>query len=366
MEKIRLSLLFSVTLSALGLALPVFSQVDVKSFQIYIGDHRDQETSRFADQAASKVMIELGASTVKALTNLGGGSEYYLYTRSGLVLFDIEKKERLGLWPLASAGFCPEGVSSCSPIWWAGRWNVDEVLESDTITRLQDMYGGLEFIHATKNQRNVDAKFVGCLKDNPFRYGDVDGDGEDEIIVFLERQYSLDWLIFSTKSKKTIFSTMLYVNDAINTANVPVDIVKNTSSKKYQYWMRSGVDLNYSQAMYSGLKSFAKLYVGNFDHDDNFDLLVWRKMYESRLVSDPLIGFGLESEMFAHFELVNGEYELQSTSEKVVEGWLEADALTWQKGFPNQSECKGEEGKLIPELHDELLNDLDVLFAPES
>ena len=44
-----------------------------------------------------------------------------------------------------------------------------------------------------------------------------------------------------------------------------------------------------------------------------------------------------------------------------VNGWLAAKQLSWQQGFPSRSECPGQEGQLIPELHDPLLNDPDVL-----
>ena len=44
-----------------------------------------------------------------------------------------------------------------------------------------------------------------------------------------------------------------------------------------------------------------------------------------------------------------------------IQSWLLAKNLTWQKGFLSKSECAGQEGQLIPEIHDPLLNDPDVL-----
>ena len=72
-------------------------------------------------------------------------------------------------------------------------------------------------------------------------------------------------------------------------------------------------------------------------------------------------GFAKKDELLVHYALVDGEYKKQSTSATTIKGWLAARQLTWQKGFPSKSECPGAEGKLIPELHDPLLNDLDVL-----
>jgi hypothetical protein len=46
-------------------------------------------------------------------------------------------------------------------------------------------------------------------------------------------------------------------------------------------------------------------------------------------------------------------------------GWVERLLtlynLTWSKGYPSKSECAVEEEQLIPETHDTLLNDPEVL-----
>ncbi|AJQ92856.1 hypothetical protein [Gynuella sunshinyii] len=110
-----------------------------------------------------------------------------------------------------------------------------------------------------------------------------------------------------------------------------------------------------------GYRSIAKLYVNDFDKDGHSDILVWRKMYESRLVGELLSGFKLNSQLYGHYALIDGEYHLQQTDEATIQGWLSANELTWQKGYPSSSECQGHEGELIPEMHDPLLNDPDVL-----
>lgn len=67
------------------------------------------------------------------------------------------------------------------------------------------------------------------------------------------------------------------------------------------------------------------------------------------------------SQVRLHYAMVDGEYQQTATPESEVKDWLEENNLTWQKGFPSHSECPGEEGELIPEMHDPLLNDADVL-----
>jgi hypothetical protein len=90
---------------------------------------------------------------------------------------------------------------------------------------------------------------------------------------------------------------------------------------------------------------------------------VWRKLYLSKLLSEPVAGFDKVSDTYYHYERkVTGEYELKTdTAPETIQGWLTSKNLTWQSGFPSKSECAGQEGQLIPEMHDPLLNDPDVL-----
>ncbi|TCS40645.1 hypothetical protein [Reinekea marinisedimentorum] len=82
-------------------------------------------------------------------------------------------------------------------------------------------------------------------------------------------------------------------------------------------------------------------------------------------------GFSLIGQSFVHYErdleaqwtstVVTGQYLPQETDEATIQSWLSDKALTWSKSYPSVSECEGEEGELIPEMHDPLLNDPDVL-----
>lgn len=111
-----------------------------------------------------------------------------------------------------------------------------------------------------------------------------------------------------------------------------------------------------------GLRAYAKLYFGDFDKDGSPDILAWRKAYRSNPGTNPVKGFTKIEENLQHFKRSStGEYLPQDTSPEIIQNWLSAKNLTWQKGFPSKSECAGEEGRLIPEMHDPLLNDPDVL-----
>ena len=65
--------------------------------------------------------------------------------------------------------------------------------------------------------------------------------------------------------------------------------------------------------------------------------------------------------MLRLYKVEEGRYATQDIDSLAIKGMLAAQSLTWQSGFPTYSECPGQEGQLIPEMHDPLLNDPDVL-----
>lgn len=166
------------------------------------GEVLNPTTQQFKNPGVANKIYQAGAYTTKAFTNLGNGDQYFLYSRSSLALFDIAENKRIGLWSLEGEGNCASGQKNCASIWWAGRWSEDELLEQETKIRLTDMYHSLEFSTATRPAKLEGHEFMGCIKDTPLRYGDINGDGKNEIVVLIERQYSLDWIIFSVESKK--------------------------------------------------------------------------------------------------------------------------------------------------------------------
>ncbi|HQQ74666.1 MAG TPA: hypothetical protein PK031_05900, partial [Pseudomonadales bacterium] len=113
--------------------------------------------------------------------------------------------------------------------------------------------------------------------------------------------------------------------------------------------------------IFSAWRSLGKVYVGNFYGENSGDIVLWRKLYESRLNSDSVKGFIKKGDLLVHYKLINGEYKKQSTDQSAIKSWLTAKQLTWSKGYPNKSECAGQEGQLIPEMHDPQLNDPDVM-----
>lgn len=210
-------------------------------------------------------------------------------------------------------------------------------------------------------------KQYGCLAQSPLRYGDIDGGGS-ELVLFIGNQIK----VFSPTQGKTVFEF-----NWINLDDLPSNWMQRLKTpeaydplyKPYlalgdeapQYVAASSED-KYVEEVYPAWRSFAKFYTGDFNNDELMDIIVWRKLYESRTVGDDIQGFYLKAQGWVHYSLVNGEYQMQTAnSQETIQGWLSDNNLTWQKGFPSLSECAGEEGQLIPEMHDPLLNDPDVL-----
>lgn len=280
-----------------------------------------------------------------------GGIVYSLSERVKLYATQYSNRNLIGSWPL-SQNVCSED-STCRS-WWNGRWAADETLEAEVIDTYHSGMGWADLLSEPTD-------IMGCMQRIPLRYGDINQDEKAELVILLANGYSVDFVIFSTEKNKTIFAGKLDFNDAVKPEDVPEYLLPEDPQKQYQYWLRSGADLDRGAAMRPALKSFAKLYFGQFDGDSYHDILMWRKLYESRLLSDPVRGFSKKEEVLVHYKLIDGEYKKQPTEPSVIQGWLNAKSLTWQKGYPSKSECPGQADQLIPEMHDPLLNDPDVL-----
>ena len=204
----------------------------------------------------------------------------------------------------------------------------------------------------TKKGRNE----VGCFQNHPLRYGDLDDNGTDELVLMLGQNI----VMFSSEIEKIVFSAHYWLADEI-----PVD-----EEDRYFPWDKKPVDPQY--IAYSGTdvalnevfparRSLSKLFFGSFEDESKQDIVLWRKLYESKLRNDPEQGFDLFGETWVHYRMVNGVYQLQETAPEVLEDWLASNELTWMDGVPSVSECEGQEGQLIPELHDPILNDPEIL-----
>ena len=265
-----------------------------------------------------------------------------------------EGRSLLGNWPLITPSTCDESNIDCDAPWWSGRWSEQEFIEPKIIKRLKDYNIRLPF---TLSYGDEVAHAIGCLESTPLRYGDIEGDGQDELVLLLKNSL----VVFSPVAQKVVFSSVFNYPDFVTWQTMIDDDMRlqTPTAKTPQYGSRYEYEQDRNAII--GYRAYAKLYVQDFDGDARSDLVLWRKFYQSRLYGDNVKGFEKLSDSYLHYKKVNGVYELQETAPETVEGWLTAKNQTWQNGFPTKSECAGQEGQLIPEMHDPLLNDPDVL-----
>ncbi|MCL4552267.1 MAG: hypothetical protein M1305_01750 [Candidatus Marsarchaeota archaeon] len=204
---------------------------------------------------------------------------------------------------------------------------------------------------------------IGCLHTSPLRYGDIDKDGEAEVVLFLGLSSQgvtvghLDMVVFSPEQGMVIFSARIAHAD-IGGEVTEEEYPSSGSLEALPQFVSSEHQQGLGAA---GMQAYAKVFMGDFDEDGVHDIVVWRKRYEPLLIGDDRRGFDLVAEIFSHYRKGEQGYLPQQTPEAIIRSWLSSKGLTWQFGFPSYSECPGEEGQLIPEMHAPLLNDPDVL-----
>ena len=270
-----------------------------------------------------------------AFTNIAETSNWFrLYENIHLYGVDVSQGTLLGNWPLT-------------------RWQY-EPIENEVKFFQADIYKKLY-------QKVFNP--IGCLDEIPLNQGDLDADGKSELILFL----GYDLVVFSPEAGRIVFMINYTVPGWMS--------LEGTAHHHEANWIKEGdegvpqyqnlLDEHYGDAL-AGLRGYAKLYVGDFDKNGQSDILVWRKLYDSNMQNNPVKGFHKLKDSFYHYEKSTaagstGEYLPQETDPGTIQSWLATNTLTWQQGYPSKSECEGEEGQLIPEMHDPLLNDPDVL-----
>ena len=299
-------------------------------------------------QVAKANTSKINASRSVAFTNFESDKWYRLYDNFFILGVDIKSKEYLG------------GVE-------IDPFN-DPELEPEIISLYQERYNVESHSKTIENTKQFPS---GCLISSPLRYGDVTGDVNPELAIYAQNQYgAVNITFFSTEFNKVIFQYRAISDDSkenlrkeLDEGEAPSDTSPLANHPTDGQFLSVIAEENTPKVVGVGnaIIQFAKIYIEGVDSDERPDLVQWRKMYKSRENQDPIKGFEKIRDTYIHYKLINGEYKKQPTEQNVVKGWLESKNLTWQKGYPSKSECPGQEGQLIPEMHDPLLNDPDVL-----
>lgn len=283
--------------------------------------------------AKQAVVLNLGEPlSPMTFTNFGGGTVYYaLYDTLLIRRFDLAKRGDVAGW----------------------RLNHYPDLQVEKKANNQGVAFSYEY---------VELPGIGCLLKYPLRYGDVNNDGKKELVILFSgnTQDQENMAVFSPEVGKVIFASILTVNRAIDSSPEVLEQLYPDwgGTSEYQYSYDEGRS---PPSLSMGYRTFGKHFFGDINDDGTQDIILWRKYFESLKQGDTKKGFAKKDELFVHYSLVDGDYKKQPTAAKTIKGWLAAKQLSWQQGFPSRSECPGQEGQLIPELHDPLLNDPDVL-----
>ena len=292
---------------------------------------------------ASESQIAKNYGFAQSFIKVNGSNDLYSLSRSHVIyLTDFETKEMGGNWPLT-------------------RWQYQPISE---LMRQQYLNIDLKDYPLPVAQEYV-ASGAGCLGNSPLNYGDIENDGVNELVIYLNGYMT----IFSPSYGRTVFSLNIKEIDQV-TSEQRVVYEGAVIHPEAQYLSTLAYDNGYP--IIPSVRVYAKIFEGDFDKDGNPDILAWEKGYRSNRGDDPQIGFTLEETEKFHFERdltaqaespagITGEYLPQDNSEADIQKWLTENNLTWRKGYPSISECPGEEEQLILEMHDPLLNDPEVL-----
>lgn len=242
-----------------------------------------------------------------------------------------------------------------------GSWKLDRWPDQHIVPEIKKRHEENYWTYPQEKYSTGHTVALGCYQNNPLRYGDLSGDQQNELVLFL----GSDFVVFSPQLKKIIFGETLRVSDWLTVEQTVDDIKEKQTNKPLPFQYLSGI-LSDTTKIEAGYRGYSKLYFGDFDENGEADILVWRKLYESRTADDDVLGFIKIRDEWQHFSKkagseFSGEYIPQATAAEQIKTWLAAKQLTWSKGYPSKSECPGQTDQLIPEMHDPLLNDPEVL-----
>ena len=305
----------------------------------------EKEVIRNIGSTFSVNNIDSGVSCKAWAGSAASGHWFELSSDIELYGVNVSTKQYLGNWPLT-------------------RW--EHILFPEEIGLFIGQYG---YSYRQNIGDPTPDENQGCIGAKPLKYGDIEADAENELVLSLGGEL----IVFSPTYGRTVFSMFWYANDWVGLTTADnADLNGQPSAfddgASYQF---SSMELGYDVGPHKGHRSYTKVFDGDFDGDGNFDLIAWQKVYESNKVGEAE-GFTLINNRLVHFARdldaqaksetgITGEYLPQETSENEIKSWLADNELTWSKGYPSVSECEGEEGQLIPEMHDALLNDPEVL-----
>ena len=203
----------------------------------------------------------------------------------------------------------------------------------------------------------------GCYNDNPIHSGDINGDGEPEILLFSgygkgqtdiedaylgedEASYDLrggfDLLIYSGADYTTSLLELNMLDaDYVLGSNEARLTGADSRKPRFHFYnvekIKSGAPI---EDWGAGYQIPAKLYVADIDENNHMDVLVWHRKYISKPISDPVIGFVFDSEDFERYEEGDdGKFIPVGITKEDAKKVIVKHQWSWEAGFPNKDFC---------------------------
>jgi len=286
------------------------------------------------------------------------GIYYWLFRSSSINRFNVNNSQHLGGWPLTPYihhlflfGEYPAAASAL-----AEAKGQTPPAPQAPLTPVAD-----DPVSYSLSQKGLQKRTYGCFTQSPLRYGDMDGDTQLELVLFLDNTV----VFFSPQQGVVTFSYHFWLEDEASSDSLiyheESPIMQGITPSDPIYFAESGGDVLVMER-YPAKRSLTKLYVGDYFQEDRQDIVLWRKLYESNARSVAQGGFRLIGNYYAHYvKQTDGTYAPADTEQNQLQNILTANSLTWPQGYPSQGECTGQEGRFILEMHDPLLNDPDIL-----
>lgn len=333
-------------------------QAKIGNFENGIGVNQDNldelSTTSYEYAYASDTQLAFEDGFAKAFLKVQGLEDLYSLSRDlNLYQTNFNTKKYVRSWPLTPYSQTPFIAAE----YLAGAERGSNMLgqeferpqDANTVVQRETSYMLANYITGASDAR-------GCFQAKPLRYGDVDADNINELVLFLGHQL----VVFSPEQAQVVFSSYFWLTDEADEETKSNSYGELNNPDHPQFVASSGTDPLVDD-LYPAWRSLTKLFDKDFNNDGKYDFVIWKKAYQSNLNSEA-VGFHKIADVLMHYEKIDGVYQYNSdTSQSKMIGWLADNELTWSKGYPSVSECEGEEGQLIPEMHDALLNDPEVL-----
>jgi len=194
---------------------------------------------------------------------------------------------------------------------------------------------GKEFELRSQGHGGVD--YYGCIEEKPL-YSSRLIEGELPAVWVITGKGNVQAKIFDDFIKIAAFNSKtgnLYFEQFLEKMNY---YYKSTKYKGIDYLLGVGYKEGDPLENLRGRKQYAKMFIKDFDHDDQLDVIFWHRQYFSTLVADKeRTGFIFEKEWFDYYVEKDGGFIKTPLTNEQGNQILKKAQLTWRDGYPKDN-----------------------------